>query len=249
MALLACAFLGGCASTEAAKAGYDAEEEIYDPLEGYNRAVFSVNETVDKTLIEPGARGYRAVVPRPVRMGLRNFLRNLRTPVNAANQLLQGDIEGVAHDLSRMVINTTIGLGGLIDVARDTGLEYEHEDFGQTLAVWGVDHGPYFVLPVMGPSSFRDATGLVVDTLADPVRLYLYNTDQEEWYYARVVATGLDQREDLLDAIDDLRKNSFDYYAALRSAYYQRREALVNDEEPGVLGAGQAIPDYDEESE
>ncbi len=253
LVLLASLSLGACTTTQANKAGpadtADTAdmEEISDPLEGYNRAMFGVNDALDQTVVAPVARGYRAVVPHPLRMGLRNFLRNLRTPVNAANQLLQGDIEGVAHDLSRFAMNTTIGIGGLIDVAKDTGLEYEYEDFGQTLAVWGVGPGAYMVLPVMGSSSTRDTAGLIVDTLADPVRLYLYNTDQEGWYYARAIATGLDTREELLEALDDLRKNSFDYYAAVRSAYAQRRAALVADEEPGAFGASAAIPDYDEE--
>lgn len=232
-----------CSATQAQKAGVDADTVIEDPLEDMNRVTFAVNDAVDRAVVEPAARGYRAAVPKPLRTGLRNFLRNLHTPINALNQLLQGDIEGFAGDISRAAMNTTIGIGGLIDVAADTGLEYEYEDFGQTLAVWGVGHGPYLVLPVWGPSSFRDATGLLVDTFADPVRLYLYNTDQEEWYYARAAAAGLDRREDLLDAIDDLRKNSFDYYAALRSAYVQKREAMVRDED----GDAPSIPDYDSE--
>lgn len=236
--------LAGCASTTSQTAG--TETEIYDPLEDVNRAVFSVNDAVDQAIAAPVARGYRAVTPKLARDGVRNFLRNLRTPVNLANQVLQGDIEGAAADISRFAINTTIGVAGLFDVAADTGLKYEYEDFGQTLAVWGVGHGPYLVLPLIGPSSFRDATGLLADTLADPVRLYLYNTDKEGWYYARVGATALDRREELLDALDDLRKNSFDYYAAMRSAYMQKREALVHDDDPDVVAAP-GIPDYDSE--
>lgn len=243
--LMACAALSACATAQTASSSYE-DGEIVDAMESYNRAMFAFNDAVDQALLGPLARGYRAVVPHPARMAVRNFLRNLRTPINAANQVLQGDIEGFAHDTSRFVINTSIGLGGLIDVAKDTGLEYEQEDFGQTLASWGAGHGSYFVLPLIGPSSFRDATGLAVDTLADPVRLYLHNTDNEGWYYARVGATAIDTREDLLDALDDLRRNSFDYYAAVRSAYTQRRAALVSDEKPGTFGASAAIPDYDE---
>ncbi len=237
-----CVALAGCASTQ------QADGEVYDPMEGMNRAVFDVNDAIDQALAEPIARGYRAVTPKLARDGLRNFLRNLRSPVNVANQILQGDIEGAAGDISRFAMNTTIGIGGLFDVAAETGLEYEYEDFGQTLGVWGVDHGAYLVLPLMGPSSMRDATGMLVDTIADPVRIYLYNTDREGWYYARAGATALDKREELLDALDDLRKNSFDYYAAMRSAYMQRRQALVNDDDPGKFEAP-SIPDYDNEEE
>jgi len=243
MAALLALPLAGCASNKEL-----ADGEIYDPMEGMNRAVFDVNDAVDQAIAEPIARGYRAVTPKLARDGVRNFLRNLRSPVNVANQILQGDIQGAAGDITRFAMNTTIGVGGLFDVAADTGLEYEYEDFGQTMAVWGVDHGPYLVLPLMGPSSFRDATGLLVDTVADPVRLYLHNTDQEEWNYARMGVTALDKREELLDALDDLRKNSFDYYAAMRSAYMQKREALVNDDDPDKVAAP-SIPDYDEGEE
>ncbi len=232
--------LAGCAGPQT------AEGVIYDPLEETNRAIFAVNDALDQAVARPVAKAYRAVTPQLARDGVRNFLQNLRTPVNLANQLLQGDIEGAAGDLSRFAMNTTIGIGGLFDVAAETGLEHEHEDFGQTLAVWGFDHGPYFVLPLMGPSSLRDSTGLLVDILADPVRLYLFNTDQHEWAYARTGATFLSTREELLDVIDDLRANSFDYYAAMRSAYIQHRAALVRDEaEP--TGGAMAIPDYDDE--
>jgi phospholipid-binding lipoprotein MlaA len=248
MTIAAGFMLASCSATQAQKAGYDPEANIQDPMEGYNRAVFSFNDTLDRAVLEPVAQGYHDVVPHPARMSVRNFLRNLRSPVNAINQLLQGDVEGFASDVSRAAINTTIGIGGLFDVAKETGLEYEYEDFGQTLAVWGVDHGPYMVLPVMGPSSLRDTTGLIVDTLADPVRLYLYNTDNEGWYYARAAATGIDKREELLSFIDDLRRNSYDYYAAMRSVYYQKRHAMVNDEDPNSVGTA-SIPNYDKGEE
>lgn len=232
--------LSGCSHNQ------ETAGEVYDPLEGVNRAVFDVNDALDQAVAEPIARGYRAVTPGLVREAVRNFLRNLRSPVNVANQILQGDVEGAAADLSRFAMNSSIGIGGLFDVAADTGLEYEYEDFGQTLAVWGMGHGPYLVLPLIGPSSFRDAAGLLVDTYADPVRLYLFNTDQEKWYYARTAATAVDKREELLDVIDDLRSNSFDYYAAMRSAYMQKRDALVMDDDPETL-AIPAIPDYEDD--
>ncbi len=240
----ACLCLAACSTTQAQKADGG---EVYDPLEDVNRTTYAVNDAVDKVLLEPVAKGYRAVVPKMVRTSVHNFLTNLKMPVNAANQLLQGDIEGVAHDISRTMINTTIGIGGLFDVAASAGLEHEPEDFGQTLAVWGVGHGPYLVLPFIGPSSVRDGVGMLVDSYADPLRLYLHNTDQDEWHYVRLGATILDTREQLIDVLDDLRKNSIDPYAAMRSAYMQRREALVRDEKPDEAAAP-AIPDYDEVS-
>lgn len=247
---IAALMTGGCATTTKtaqmgpAGAAGESEDGINDPMEGFNRAVFNINDGLDEALFRPVASGYRAVVPQPARTSVRNFLRNLRSPVNVANQLLQGDIEGVAHDLSRFVINTSIGIGGLFDVAETAGLDYEQEDFGQTMAVWGMDHGAYMVLPVIGPSSVRDTVGFVVDSYADPVRIYLENIDEEHWNYVRWGATALDKREELLDALADLRRNSFDYYAAVRSAYHQRRIALVNDNDPGDFGAPD-IPDYD----
>jgi phospholipid-binding lipoprotein MlaA len=238
--------LAGCASAQ--KAGMDdsAQQEVYDPMENMNRGVFAFNNAVDHAVMRPVAKGYRAVVPKPVRNGLRNFLNNLRSPIVFANQVLQGDVEGAGNAFARAAINTTVGVGGLFDVAGSEGLKDEPEDFGQTLAVWGVDHGPYLVIPLMGPSSLRDGTGMLVDSFADPVRLYLFNTDRERLHYIRVGLSALDQREALLDVMDDLEKNSFDYYAAMRSAYIQRREALVNDQDPATMAAP-AIPDYDDD--
>jgi phospholipid-binding lipoprotein MlaA len=220
------------------------DEIVSDPLEDVNRAVFAVNEGVDKAVVEPIARGYRYVTPKPIRQGLRNFLRNLKSPIVMGNELLQGDLEGLGNASGRLFINTLLGVGGVFDVADWGGIPYEPEDFGQTLGVWGVGHGPYVILPLMGPSSVRDASGMMVDSFADPVRLYLFNTDREWLHYTRVGLTVLDTREELLDIIDDLRANSFDYYAAIRSAYYQRRQGLVNDMDPQT-GGGADIPDYD----
>lgn len=240
--------LSGCTTLIANGVSPDHADpnEIYDPLESINRGTFAFNDALDRAVARPIAKGYRTIVPSPVRTGIRNVLTVLRSPITLANEILQGDIDGAGNVVFRTVVNTTAGIGGLIDVAAIEGFEHEHEDFGQTLGVWGVDHGPYLVLPLMGPSSFRDATGSLVDTLADPLRLYLFNTHQEEWYYGRVVINGIDRRTELLDALDDLRKNSFDYYAAMRSAYYQRRAALVNDEDPSMMETPE-IPDYDEE--
>ena len=237
--------LAGCASPTIDKVENDATL-VDDPFEDVNRAMFAVNEVFDQSLFEPVARGYRAVTPEIARKGVRNFLRNLHSPINIGNQLLQGDLEGTLRDVYRLGVNTTFGIGGLVDVAAMTGHEYEYEDFGQTLAVWGVGHGPYMVLPLYGPSTLRDTTGLVVDSLADPVRIYLDNKDEEGWHYARIAAIAISEREELLDVIDDLRENSIDFYATIRSAYIQRRYALINDEDPDSTMAP-SIPDYDYE--
>lgn len=234
----------GCASTGAnTEAAVVGDEQISDPMEGMNRGILSVNEAVDKAVIEPIARGYRYVAPKPVRTSVRNVLRNLKGPLIMGNELLQGDFEGFANASGRLFINTILGVGGIFDVADQGGIPYQPEDFGQTLAVWGVGNGPYIVIPLLGPSTVRDGTGLLVDSFLDPVRIYMFNHDLEWLHYTRVAVGVIDQREELLDVIDDLRANSFDYYAAIRSAYYQRRQALVNDMDPDSA-AGPVIPDY-----
>lgn len=240
-AILVSFTLAGCASTgDGASAG---GEQIYDPFEGVNRSIMAVNEGIDKAVLEPVARGYRYVTPKPVRTGLRNFLHNLKSPIIMGNELLQGDFEGLANATGRLFINTLLGIGGVFDVADMGGIPYEPEDFGQTLAVWGVGNGPYIVIPLLGPSTLRDGTGLLVDSFVDPVRIYLFNTDREWLHYTRLGVGVVDQREEFLEIVDDLRANSFDYYAAVRSAYYQRRQALVSNMAPDAASTPD-IPDY-----
>jgi phospholipid-binding lipoprotein MlaA len=239
MALL---MVSSCA-TKDAEPVMAGDIEIQDPFEGTNRAVFAFNNAVDKVIIHPVAKGYNAVLPKPVRTGVDNVLHNLKSPVTFANQALQGDVGGAANVLLRTVINTFVGVGGIFDVAASEGIPYEQEDFGQTLAVWGVGHGPYIVVPVIGPSSLRDYAGYAVDSFADPLRWYLFNIDEEEIYYGKVGLEYLSLRASLVDTLEDLEKSSIDYYAATRSAYYQHRRALVSDKDPKTAG-GADIPDY-----
>ena len=239
--------LSGCASTQAGKASgktQAAQAENQDPFEGYNRIMFSMNDAVDTVLMEPIARGYRAAVPHPVRTGVSNFLDNLRGPVKVGNLFLQGDLGGAAEGTARFAINSTVGVAGVFDVAKEADLKNRDEDFGQTLGVWGFDHGAYVVLPIIGPSSVRDGIGLAVDSYADPLRIYLRNIDENGWEYGRMAAVAIDDRESLLDTLEDLQKHSLDYYAAVRSAYYQHREAAVKNQESGRLMMAPAIPDY-----
>lgn len=234
--------LAAC-STGPSQTGYDT---ISDPMEGVNRKVFAFNKAVDSAVIHPIAKGYRAVVPSPARTGVSNFLRNLKSPTRMANQVLQGDIQGAAAEFSRAAINTTIGIGGLIDVAKETGLEHEPEDFGQTLGVWGVGHGPYMVAPIFGPSSMRDFAGYAVDAYADPLRIYLDNVDKSDVFFVKSGVEYLAMREQLMDLLESLEASSIDYYAAVRSTYYQRRNAMVNDS-GSVDGRSGGLVDFDEE--
>ncbi len=234
-----CAFAAimvmSCAASDSTKNG-----EIYDPLENVNRTTLKMNDLADRAILEPVAKGYRYATPRAARTVVANFLRNLNSPIIIGNQLLQGDLEGTANATARVVINTLAGFGGILDLAEEGGIPYEAEDFGQTLATWGVGDGMYVMLPLLGPSSLRDASGSLVDSYADPLRIYLFNIEEEHLHYTRVAVGAVSKREELIDVINDLRRNSFDYYAAIRSAYYQQRQSLIND------GQGSNISDLDE---
>lgn len=238
--------LSGCSTANTTV--YAGDIEIQDPYEGYNRAVFSFNAAVDDAVIHPIVEGYRIITPKPARTGLRNVLRTLKSPVNFANQLLQGDLDGSANVVKRTIINVFVGGFGLFDVAGYEGIKYEQEDFGQTLGVWGVGHGPYLVVPFLGPSSLRDYSGYIVDGFADPLRWYLFNIDKEWIYYTKVGLDYLDLRDQLMDVLTDLEASSIDYYAAVRSIYYQRRDALVHDRVGSASDGLSApeIPDYDD---
>ncbi|HYD17869.1 MAG TPA: VacJ family lipoprotein [Patescibacteria group bacterium] len=229
-----------CARSVNPETGY--KTGINDPLEGMNRGIFAFNNIVDIAIIEPVAKAYNFLLPSFFRDGVQNFMHNLRSPLIVGNQLLQGDLKGAGVATARFIINTTAGIGGLVDVASAQGLPYEPEDFGQTLAVWGLGDGFYLVLPIVGPSSLRDTGGMVADGLADPVRIWAHDTDNDWIYYTRVGVEGLDTRARLVRAVEDLRANSLDYYAAVRSAYSQKRQSLIRDEKAGDSAS---IPDYD----
>lgn len=230
--------LGACAS-----APDQVAEGPNDPLEGLNRAVFGVNQAVDTVVVRPVADVYRAVIPDPIQYNIRSFLRNLRSPLIIANNLLQGDMDGAGRAFERFFINTIVGVGGIADVAAEVrpDLQYESEDFGQTLAVWGVDSGPYVVLPILGPSNTRDAVGTAVDALADPVSWLLFAHDLQWVDYTRYGVTLVDARVQTLDTTDELEASSVDYYATVRSLYEQYRNGQIY--ENG--GSDIDIPDFE----
>ena len=202
------------------------EDEVYDPLESFNRAIFKFNNVADRVILEPVAKGYRKL-PSPVQSGINNFLSNLRTPLVIANQLLQGQGKNAAESTGRFVVNTTAGVFGIIDVAEKIGLEETEEDFGQTLATWGVGDGFYIVLPIFGPSNIRDTAGMVMTYVADPINAYAIS-EGEAWIIPlRTATNAVDQRSKIIDEVNALRDNSVDYYAAVRSSYYQNRKASI----------------------
>ncbi len=204
-------------------AGGLGAEEISDPLEGFNRAVFFLNDGLDTILIRPIAYLYGNILPPFVKRRVRNFFSNINEPVTFANDLLQLEFEDAGVIGARFLVNSTVGLAGLFDVASEIGLEPHKADFGQTLYSYGAGPGPYLVLPLLGPSNLRDSTGLVVDAVLNPFTWLL----EPEENIATAVGKGLVRREELLVPLDALRESSVDYYAALRSLYYQDRAVAL----------------------
>lgn len=213
-------------------------DDVNDPLEPLNRGIFQFNTVVDGLLLEPAARMYRIATPQFVRTGVSNFLANLSTPVVFVNDLLQGEYDRAELTLGRFMMNTILGLGGLIDVGGKLGMPPRHyEDFGQTLAVHGTGPGPYLVLPLLGPSTGRDAAGRVVDLAFDPltvlgaagVGIFI---DPTAFGLARTGTQTLTFREQTLDEYDELKRSSLDLYAAVRTFYLQYRANQIRNGAP-----------------
>ncbi|MEZ0231776.1 MAG: VacJ family lipoprotein [Methylophilaceae bacterium] len=203
-----------------------ATQNNKDPLEGFNRGVYKFNDTADKAVIKPVAGAYKAVLPSPIRTGVGNFFSNLNTFVSAINNLLQGKINNATSEAGRFVINSTFGIAGLFDLASKDGIERHPEDFGQTLGYWGVGNGAYLVLPILGPSTVRDTSGLVVDTMAfDPISY----VDNPRVRNSSRLLFLIDKRAQYLPASDLLDEAALDPYVFMRDAYLQRRANLVAD--------------------
>jgi len=217
--LLLAGTLCGCATTGGNPA---------DPLEPLNRAIFSFNDTVDDILLRPVAKGYRAALPGPVRTGVSNFFSNLEDVWICVNNVLQGKFEDALHDFARVIFNSTLGLGGLFDVATDGGFQKHNEDFGQTMGKWGVGSGPYLVIPIIGPSSVRDGFGWLVGLQADPV----WRINDIPVRNSLYVTRGISTRANLLDATSVIEQAALDKYAFVRDAWLQRRRNLVYDGYP-----------------
>lgn len=219
--VLIAAVLGGCATAPGRTSGDD-------PWEGFNRGVYKFNDTVDRATLKPIAKGYQKITPRWMRIGIGNFFANLEYPTTIANQFLQGKGKLGLQDTGRFIINTTLGLGGLIDVATRMGLDANDEDLGQTLAVWGVSSGPYVTLPFFGPSSLRDAPTRVLEFVFDPLS-YVDIPWEHEW--GRRTLDVVHSRSELL-ALDPTLQRTFDPYAFMRDAWVQQREFVIFDGDP-----------------
>lgn len=201
-----------------------------DPYESANRAVFGFNNAFYHHVMFPVARAYRTALPPPIRQSLHDFLRNLNGPDIFANDLLQGRPTLAVTTFGRLVINTTFGFGGLVDVASLTGIPYHPNDFGITLATWGVYSGPYLIVPVLGPANPRQLVGQVADSFADPGD-YIASQHQYLWVaVVRNVVAGVDTLSRNVDSLEDIEKTSLDYYATIRSLYWQRLAAEIRHE-------------------
>ena len=222
------AVLASCATPPADPADRAAFEQRNDPLEPLNRKVLGANQFLDRILMRPAAKVYVFAVPEDARAAIRHVLDNMKEPTLVFNNALQGEFGRAGISLGRFAINSTVGFGGIVDVATLSGIERQPADFGQTLFVWGLPSGPYIVLPILGPSNPRDALGMAVDSYADPFTILATARGVTELTTSRFLANGVDQRARLLDLLDDLEKNSLDFYAQLRSLAQQRREAELH---------------------
>lgn len=205
-------------------------EDFHDPFEDVNRKIFDFNQTVDRHVLAPVARAYRSSLPEPIRNSLRDFLNNLQGPLNFANDALQGDFGRAKDTVVRFVVNSTLGMAGLVDLAGRWGIPYHEQDLGITLGVWGIPEGPYIVVPILGPSDVRDFSGEVAQGFADPWNILAADNNLLWVTFARGGVSGIDQRARYLDTLADIERTSLDYYATIRSLYRQRRAAMIRHE-------------------
>lgn len=229
--LISALLTGGCATI-------DGPADPRDPLESYNRAMFQFNDQVDRYVLKPVAEGYDTITPDPIQKGISNFFSNLDDVIVIFNDLLQLKFTQFLSDTTRVLVNSTLGMGGLIDIASDMGLKKHDEDFGQTLGYWGVPAGPYFVMPFLGPSTIRDAPSDFVDASQfDPVWQEIHEgfptvRRDESTSYSLAAGRIIDLRASLLKAENIMEEAALDRYSFMREAYLQRRENLVYDGNP-----------------
>ncbi len=226
--------LGACAGTQSIAKGKDTSAiSATDPWEPLNRGIYAVNRGLDSVTLKPAARGYQELLPVFVRRGVTNFFSNLRTPLTIINEILQGKGRAAFSDTGRLLLNSTVGIGGLFDPATSAGLERHNEDFGQTLATWGVPDGPFVMLPLLGPRTLRDALAVPLNFFADPL-LHYENTSVRDKLWA---LQALDMRARLLP-VENMIDDSYDPYVTVRDAYLQNRRYLIYDGDP---------PEYEDE--
>lgn len=226
LAVAVVGLLGACTTPPGQDTAEPINTEVQDPLEPLNRYFFDVNNALDAVALKPVAHIYRDALPDAVQDSVRNFLNNLSQPFSFVNNIVQGDLNGAGDNMGSFFANTFLGVGGLFDVAQ---LNPDDEDLGQSMAVWGMPEGPYLVLPLLGPNTSREAVGLVGEYFTDPVNLVAWNNDVDYVPLARAAGNAVDFRARSIESLDEIEKNSIDFYAAIRSLYRQNRKNLIKD--------------------
>jgi phospholipid-binding lipoprotein MlaA len=237
---------GACVLSACVTLPPNSQRSPADPWESWNRGVYKFNDALDRAIAKPVARTYVRFVPETIRIGVTNFFANLETPTVMVNDALQGKLLAAANDLGRFLLNSTLGLAGILDPATAAGLAHNDEDFGQTLGKWGVPAGPFLEIPILGPSDVRDAPARAVDTYTNP-RQYIKNDGIK---YGLYVPDFTDRRAALLP-LDETLKRTFDPYAFVRDAYIAQRAYKVSDgkggkgsaAEEGLVDPGEDAPD------
>ncbi|MEQ8195163.1 MAG: VacJ family lipoprotein [Rhodospirillales bacterium] len=224
-----------------AAAPADAADEINDPIEAFNRVIFDINDAFLTGILKPLTELYQAILPDPLEQGISNALHNVRSPIILLHDVLQGEWERAGNTTRRFFLNTTLGLGGLIDLGDHAGIPRHKEDLGQTLAVWGMPEGPYLVVPLLGPSNPRDLFGRIVDGFIDPVAILADNTGHDEGNYIRTGLTAVNEYGAVMDELEEIRKTSIDFYASVRSLYRQKRSAEIRNGKEQKLPP---VPDF-----
>ncbi|OUR80136.1 hypothetical protein A9Q83_01525 [Alphaproteobacteria bacterium 46_93_T64] len=233
VAIAMAGLLGGCATPPGDDTTNVTYNEVHDPIEPLNRYFFDVNNAIDAVALKPIAHIYRDALPEGVQESVSNFLHNLSQPIYFLNNIAQGDLDGAGDNMGAFFTNTFLGIGGLFDVAK---LDTQNEDLGQTFAVWGISEGPYLVLPILGPNTSREAVGIVGEYFIDPANLVARNNDVANFALYRAAGNVVDFRSKSIESLDEIEKNSIDFYAAVRSLYRQNRKNLILD------GKGEMTP-------
>jgi phospholipid-binding lipoprotein MlaA len=228
----ASAALSGCASDQT-PAQIQEAQNANDPLEPMNRQVFAFDQQFNHLLLEPTAKTYNAIIPEPARDSVHNFLTNLNLPVVFANDVLQGNFDQASKTFGRFSLNSTFGIAGLLDWATDADLPYRENDFGLTLASYGVGEGPYLVLPFLGPDPPRDAAGQVADIFLDP-SYYIHIREHFWWSAGRYTVNVIDVSARNVESLEGIERSSVDLYASVRSLYRQHRRSQEHDGKPDV---------------
>ena len=218
-----------------------ASDEVNDPIESFNRVIFDFNEFFLDYILSPLTEVYETVLPDPLEQAIGNVLHNLKTPIILLHDLLQGEWKRASITSRRFLLNSTLGIGGLIDLADHAGMAKHKENFGQTLAVWGVPEGPYIVIPLLGPSNPRDLVGRLLDGYIDPLSRWASNTDRDEINYTRLGLTAVDEYGSVRKELKEIKKTSIDYYASIRSLYRQKRASEIRNGKEQKLPP---IPDF-----